>query len=115
MKFLTEMLFSEEQTKSLFSYEITQCSEMFCTIYTLKSQPGDIMTDQKDINSAFWYFNCNLYASTFGANTNSFAYFQSNFNSSCLSLSDSKHLAKPITLQEQTRACTPTPTVGQLY
>ncbi len=66
----------------------------------MKSQTGEILTDQKCINDTFHCFYCDLYSSNSKCEPTSYTYFLSTLNLPHLSESDSESLARPLSLIE---------------
>ncbi len=77
-------------------------SETFANITAVKSQTGEVLTDQKCINDTFRSFYCDLYSSNSKCEPTSYTSFLSTLNLLHLSESDSESLARPLSLIELT-------------
>lgn len=75
-------------------------SEKFANITAVKSQTGEVLTDQKSINDTFRSFYRDLYSSNSKCESASYTSFLSTLNLPHLAESDSESLARPLSLIE---------------
>ncbi len=66
----------------------------------MKSQTGEVLTDQKSINDTFRSFYCDLYSSNSKCEPTSYTSFLSTLNLPHLSELDSESLGRPLSLIE---------------
>lgn len=86
--------------RSRQNYYFQGNSEKFANITAVKSQTGEVLTDQKSINDIFRSFCCDLYSSNSKCEPTSYTSFLSTLNLPHLAESDSESLARPLSLIE---------------